>query len=221
MDNKTLEDRLDEIRLLMDYAVPEAHMPEALDLLTEHEADIIGLNLFSAFYGALPEGEDDAIKRIYELFRRQGTFLLLVNSLLGEYLYLVTSEHAAYVGRLAQGVEDPDLLEFLELADGPAFLDKYGEPDDFPVYSPAYLNRELCPFCLVGDGELHIFGCPVEVCPWCGGQLTRCNCRFSQLEQDVLAREREIDALQAKVEAAGRVPFNAREQRPAYPSDTD
>jgi len=75
----------------------------------------------------------------------------------------------------------------------------------------------LCPVCAVGVGEYHTLGCPVEVCPWCEGQLTYCNCRFEQLDLEQLDDEADIERLLEKLEATGRIAFDSA-QRPAYPT---
>lgn len=215
----TLADQKNAVRTLMDYAVPEGLRAEALALLDKHGADIIALNIFHSFYSFLPEGEDDAIKTLRLLFRRQGAFLLCANTGLSDYLYFATSENAMFLGPLAEGVADPEVLEFLQVDDQETFIKRYGNAAEFPEYSPAYLDKELCPICLVANGELHVFGCPVEVCPWCNGQLSRCDCRFSRLGRSRLESEKLIDDLLALATEKGRVPFDAAKHRPAYLAD--
>jgi hypothetical protein len=69
-------------------------------------------------------------------------------------------------------------------------------------------------------GDYHILGCPVEVCPWCEGQLSRCGCRFEQLGLEALEDEEELEELERLLEEKGRVPYAAW-QCPSYPSDKD
>jgi uncharacterized protein with PIN domain len=34
--------------------------------------------------------------------------------------------------------------------------------------------------CEVRSGQLHLFGCELERCPRCGGQIISCSCEFEQ-----------------------------------------
>jgi hypothetical protein len=38
-----------------------------------------------------------------------------------------------------------------------------------------------CFRCNCKEGEFHRPGCPAEICPFCGGQLTTCSCCYEQL----------------------------------------
>ena len=78
-------------------------------------------------------------------------------------------------------------------------------------------DSNLCPSCHVAVGEFHTLGCPVEICPWCSGQLTYCNCRFTILDTDALDKAAQIEKLQELLEAEGRVVFK-KEHCPGYPT---
>ena len=40
---------------------------------------------------------------------------------------------------------------------------------------------KICHDCGVKEGQLHVLGCDMERCPFCGGQLIGCNCRYTML----------------------------------------
>lgn len=213
----TLDQRLADIKLLMRYAVPPDDLAKAIALVEKHTADSVGLNIFHAFYSYLPEGLEDAITVLRLLDRRQGTFLVCASTGLADYLYLVTGEQAEFLGLFSEGIWEDEVLAFFNLENREAFLKKYGDLSTFPVYVPAHLHTDLCPFCHVADGEIHTLGCPVEVCPWCGGQLTSCGCRFTLLGRSDLKSESQLEELLTLLNKKGRLPFSAEEHRPAYP----
>lgn len=45
------------------------------------------------------------------------------------------------------------------------------------------INKEeiICHDCGAHEGEIHKFGCDVEKCPFCGGQLISCDCIYEML----------------------------------------
>ena len=45
-----------------------------------------------------------------------------------------------------------------------------------------YSKKDECHDCGVLEGEIHWFGCDMETCPWCGGQLLGCPCVGKQLK---------------------------------------
>ncbi|MFZ5776410.1 MAG: hypothetical protein ACOY3Z_13085 [Thermodesulfobacteriota bacterium] len=213
----SLAARLEEIGLLMRYAVPEEERRAAAALVAKYEADRVALNVFHNFYSFLPEGLEDSIRVLRLLSLRQGAFLICASSGQGDYLYLATSERAEFLGPLIEGILEDEVREFFGFAGREEFVRAHASLDSFPVHVPTHLRPDLCPFCLVGDGEQHVLGCPVEICPWCGGQLTSCPCRFAQLDKKTIGTEAELAALLHKLEQKGRIPFDPEQQRPSYP----
>jgi hypothetical protein len=218
---KTITERKDDIQFLMKYAVPEEQADTAEALLEKYDSDIIALNLLHSFYIHLPEGKDDSVTKLRLLTRRQGVFLLCVstsNSL--HYLYLVNQEAAHILGALAEGIIDRELLDFFGYADNKEVLALCKKPEMLQEYEPYAADSNLCPLCHAAVGEFHTLGCPVEICPWCSGQLTYCNCRFTRLDIDAMDKVLQIEKLQELLEEAGRIAFK-KEHRPGYPTMDD
>ena len=218
---KTLADRKKDIQFLMKYAVPEEQMATAAALLDRYDADIIALNLLHSFYIYLPEGTDDSVIKLRLLNCRQGVFLLCVATGNGmNYLYLANNEAAHIIGTLAEGIVDRELLDFFGYADNREVLNLAGKPESLREYEPYTADSNMCPSCLAAEGEFHTLGCPVEICPWCGGQLTYCNCRFSKLDIDSMDKASQIEKLLELLEEIGRVAFK-KEHAPGYPTMED
>jgi hypothetical protein len=203
-----------QIELLMEYAAPAEKRAELAAVVDRYAADIVALKVFHGFYSYLPEAQDDGIVEIRRLANRQGVFLLCVTSLLDDYLYLATREEAEFLGPWREGIWDPEILAFFGWPDRETFLKQHGNRLDFPEHLPINQAADLCPVCGTADTEPHTLGCPVEVCPWCGGQLIHCQCRFDKTGRAELSREAHLDELLERLEEKGRVPFNAAEQRP-------
>lgn len=220
MLDKTLKERKEEIQLLLDYAAPPEHLDRARALLDQYEADTVALHLLYAFYSHLPEGCDDAVGAIRLLARCQGTVLLGVSTLITDYLYVATPDGAALLGTLAEGIQDEEVRAFFGFDDEAAFAELQAGLEQCAVYESVAKDQEVCPVCFVASGEYHTLGCPVEICPWCKGQLTNCNCRFSQLGLDALEQESDLEELREKLDDSGRIPF-VSDHRPAYLADED
>ena len=217
MTTESLQKQINEIKILMKYAVLPDQLDDATTLLEKHNQDEIGLNIFHHFYSYLPEGEEDRIKLLRLLARKEGTFLICASTNLGDYLFLATSERAEFLGNLKEGIWEEEVLDFFDHNDRESFITKHADLSKFPVYVPALLHNDLCPVCHTADGELHNFGCPVEICPWCDGQLAACECRFKKLDTERFSKEKQLENLLEKINKKGRVPFNAEEHRPSYP----
>lgn len=46
------------------------------------------------------------------------------------------------------------------------------------------MERHICHDCGCREGEIHEFGCDIERCPFCGGQLISCDCVYEKLNLD-------------------------------------
>lgn len=213
----TLAERKDVVELLMEFAVPRTEIAAALCLLEKYQNDVVALNIFHSFYSHLPEGTDDRITGLKLVARKQGAFLIVAVTTLKEYLYMATREDAVFWGRVSDGLSDHELLDFFGFTDQEGLFAKVGDLASLDPYEPAHQDAELCPLCFVAVGECHVLGCPVEVCPWCDGQLTHCQCRFAKLGLEHLETAEDIEALLDRLSEVGRIAF-APEQRPAYPS---
>ncbi|KPJ97929.1 MAG: hypothetical protein AMJ60_09955 [Desulfobacterales bacterium SG8_35] len=215
---KTLAERKKDIQFLMKYAVPEDQVEAAYALLEKYDADIIALNLLHSFYIHLPEGTDDSVNGLRLLTRRQGVFLICVSTGRGfHYLYVVNNEAAHIIGTLAEGIIDRELLDFFGYADNKEVLALTKEPEKLQVYEPYAADSNLCPSCHAAVGEFHTLGCPVEICPWCRGQLTYCNCRFTRLDIESMDKVAQIEKLRELLEEVGRIVFK-KEHSPGYPT---
>ncbi|MEA2084630.1 MAG: hypothetical protein U9O82_10425 [Thermodesulfobacteriota bacterium] len=218
---QTLGERKKEIRLLMKYAVPEKNLEKAKSFVNMYENDAIALNLFHSFYSFLPDAHDDFIEELHLLIRKQGIFLICATTMYADYIYLVTNERAEFLGKLADGIWDKEVLKFFRIVDQDTFIDKYGDLSNTSIYTPAGANKKLCPVCSAASGEHHTYGCPLEICPWCDGQLKKCNCRFTLMNKDRLEKESHIDAFQKLLIEKGRIPFDAARDIPEYPVSAD
>lgn len=207
-----------EILVLMQYAVNPEVLEEAVKLLEQYASDRVALNIFHEFYSYLPEAENDMIRAIRQLDHQDGTFLTAVITNIDTYLYIANHEGAIFLGTSRDGIWDEEVLDFLSLTREQA-LSKYTKIDGFPFYVPAHINPALCKVCSVKEGEFHRFGCPVEICPWCQGQLANCNCRFVQAGTNQLTTESQLDEFLRTLEKKGRIPFSTADQNIGFPSN--
>jgi len=206
------------IRQAMEYAVDENDQGVAKDLLLQYREDRLALDLLLEFYSFLPEARTDYVRELRLVARSRGLFLLAALTSLSGYMYLVSSEGVEFHGALEQGYLDPELLSYFGYSDLDAFKKQCGTGENLPFYEPLRLDVDVCPACHVVTGELHELGCPLEICPWCGGQLVRCPCRFERLEVETMSSEEEILRFAALLEERGRVAYSP-DQRPDFADD--
>ncbi len=213
-----LEKMRKAITTAMEYAVPEEGREEAEDLLEIYREDRIGLTLLREFYNFLPGAQEEWIRELRVVNRLQGIFLMAARTVSHHYLYLVSSEGIEFQGNLEDGFLVQELIDFYGYENTAAFIESCTPFEALPVYEPLQVDGEICPACHAVAGEVHELGCPVEICPWCGGQLINCDCRFEQMGLDGLTNEAELDQFEALLEERGRIPFSP-EQRPSFADD--
>lgn len=207
----TLTEQKNAILLLMDFAVNGEDQAPARELIEKYAADTIALHLFHEFYSYLPEAENDAVRILRRLDKKGGNFLIAATTIRDTYLYLANSEGAEFLGNHQDGIWDEEILEYFGY-DREEALSKFLDLNAFPAYIPVNLDKGLCLVCAVDHGELHRLGCPLEVCPWCEGQLTKCNCRFSEVGVDQFTSDTQLDKFIEALDAKGRIPFDTTDQ---------
>ena len=134
---------------------------------------------------------------------------------LARHLYLVSSEGVEFQGTVDDGMYDKNTLDFFGYSSREQFQAESRESDKYPVYEPMDSDENVCPACHAATGELHELGCPVELCPWCGGQLVQCSCRYEKLEVESLSSEKELVRFEEILNEQGRISYSP-EQRPSF-----
>ncbi len=215
-----LHDEITEITQFIKYSVAEEDQEQALSFLGKHKKDSVMLTLLREFYSALPEGIEEPVTQDVPGLCRQGAYLLAVTTNDHQYLYFADVKRATYICRLGEAIDRPDILNFFDYQDSDELVkdcQELREPDEFD--SQEGQNASSCTVCFVEQGEYHTFGCPVEVCPWCDGQLTNCNCRFDKLGVDEIVDEELLNNFFKLLSGKGRVPIK-KGDCVAYPSDS-
>lgn len=205
---------------LMEYAVPESLLDTALDVLDVYRDDRLGLTLLHEFYSFLPDTQENYIKELRLIGRNRGIFLLAAMTGSNGFLYIVSSEGVEFQGSAKEGFWHQELLDFYGFSSGKDLADSVESLKSYPVYEPLGMDSDVCPACHAETGEMHELGCPVEVCPWCGGQLIYCNCRFEKMDRDSLESEADLEELEALLNEQGRIAYGP-EQRPVFPTSDE
>lgn len=220
MRDKEMMEMVKEIWLFIQYGVAEDMQARAVEVVDRYRQDAVVLRLLHEFYRCLPEAREEPVLRVVQVESNQGIPLLAMVTSSHAYLYLITEDEILFLGENGQEVED-DILAFFGYADHEELnraCSQLTELED--LSSESKLGKMICPICAVLEGEFHQLGCPVEVCPWCGGQISRCNCRFDQLGVEQINEEEDISRFQQLLVAKGRIRF-VRGQSPSYPSAVD
>jgi hypothetical protein len=210
-----LQEQRGRIRELMQYAVPDGQTAEAQDLLIIFRDDRLALTVLDEFYQCLPEAQNDWVKELRLIGRTAGVFLLAAVTPANAYLYLVSTEGIEFHGSMEEGYLDKDLLNFFGFPSAEHFSEQTRNTANFPLYEPVQTDIDTCPACHASTGEEHELGCPVEICPWCGGQLIHCECRFTQLDQEELTTDQDLIRFEEILQQKGRLVYTP-EQRPSF-----
>lgn len=215
LENKTGQ-LIEEIKLFIQYSVPENDLLSATELIDRYKKNAFVIRLFREYYSNLPEAREEAIVKIVRLIDHQGVHLFIVWTASFAYLYAVSVDHVLFLGEYQQEV-DTEVLSFFGLESQEEFLQvclSAKELEESTATGTA--AAAFCPVCGVPEGENHLLGCTVEICPWCEGQLSYCNCRFEQLNTDAIEDEQQLERLLDMLTAKGRIPYK-KSQDPAFP----
>jgi len=212
----TVQKIVNEIELFIRYAVPVDEMAAAVALVDRYRNNAFIMRLFREYYSCLPEAREEAVIRIARLIAEQSVHLFVVSTVNFSYLYAVSADHVLLLGEYRQEI-DPQVLSFFGFQSQEEFLAICPLREDLEEYAATKgKEKELCPVCAVPEGENHLLGCTVEICPWCAGQLSHCNCRFEQLDTDEIEDEAQLETFVDMLDAKGRIPYR-KNQAPAYP----
>lgn len=203
-----------EVKVFIEYGVSKNEQETALQVLDKYRNNQMLLAVLRDFYSRLPECREEAVLQIRRIISRMGFYLLEVTTESFAYIYFYNGEDPYYIGEKKDGIQDSEVLSFFGYGSNKELL---FELNNKQTNAGDTVNKSFCPACSVESGQFHQFGCPVEICPWCDGQFTYCNCRFEQLGLDEITEERELDRLEIILNEKGRIPFSSG-HAPSYPT---
>lgn len=206
-----------DMELLIRYAVREEEYAEALAVIDRYSHHSVAVNVFRNYYAELPEGREEMACDLRVVAEKQGDFIFALKTTDHYYLYFGSDEEVHYIGDYQQGINDEDILLYFGFEDVASFFKKTEGSFDQLEQLAQQTSAASCVVCGVATGEMHILGCPVEQCPWCEGQLNRCNCRFDQLGVEEMAGEELLERFEEILNLKGRIVFKP-EQSPSYPT---
>ena len=216
LENKTRQ-LIEEIKLFVQYSVPEKDLQSAVALIERYKHNAFIVRLFREYYSNLPETREEAVVRIARLIDQKGVHLFVVTTASFSYLYAVSAEHVLLLGEYRQDDVDTEVLAFFGLESQEEFLELCLPVVDLEEYAETGTSEKtICPVCGVPEGDNHLLGCTVEICPWCEGQLSYCNCRFEQLDTDTIEDEEQLETFLDMLTDKGRIPYR-KSQAPAFP----
>lgn len=211
---------LDEIELYVQYAVKDVDLKVARDVIAQYEDNERILRLLREYYTVLPEAREEPVVKVSCLMEQGGVGLFVLVCSEHAYLYVVSQEEVLLVTEY-QGEVPTELLSFFGFKSQKEFAKECPPIEKLESYANDKDGTDSgCPACGVADGEEHLLGCVVEICPWCAGTLSKCNCRFEQLKVDEIEDEEQLEEFVDLLTAKGRIPY-VKEQKLAYPGTSD
>ncbi len=206
---------LPDIAVLIKYAVSEADYEEAVRLANGYAEDPVASRVLYHYYGDLPEAREEMATGLAVVAEKQGVLLYGLKTTGHQYLYLGSADNSIFIGRYEDGIGDEEILAWFGYRSRKECREALPDLTD-EIMARYRKGATRCVACGVREAEEHVLGCPVEQCPWCGGQLSRCNCRFDQLGVDEIGDEELVEQFAELLAEKGRIPFRAG-QGPSYP----
>ncbi|MEJ2056876.1 MAG: hypothetical protein P8X39_03430 [Desulfofustis sp.] len=216
-----LEDEVQQLALplLIEYGVHPEEKEQALAVYQRFKHSPVAVTLLRCYYADLPEAREEMAVDLKRAALSEGSEIIVLRSTNHDYLYLFANDQALFLGEFKDGIEDERILHHFDFKNKEDFFKQLPQhADDLPSLPRRVTeSSSTCVACGVGSGEKHIFGCPVEPCPWCHAQLSGCNCRFDKLGLDAIEEEHQLDQFEELLERKGRIVFSV-EQNPSYPT---
>lgn len=211
---------MDEIELYVKYAVDETDLAMARSVVASYKENSRILRLLREYYTVLPEAREEPVHKLACLKEQGGVGLFVVVCTSYCYLYVVSVEEVLLLCEYKKEVP-VEVLSFFGYSSQDEYLKDCPPVEDLVAYpSDDDIAISVCPACGVADGEEHLLGCVVELCPWCAGALSKCNCRFEQLKVEEIESEEQLEKFDDLLSAKGRIPY-CKEQNLAYPGTSE
>ncbi|TKB08738.1 hypothetical protein [Desulforhopalus sp. IMCC35007] len=219
MKNRS-EALLEELDMYVQYGVPENDLKAARAVIHNYRDDERILRLLREYYVALPEAREEPVHSLNRLMEQSGVGLFVIVCTSYSYLYVISPEEVLLLGEYRKEVPE-EVLSFFGYGSQAAFLKDCPAIEKLkPFPSGKKGAKSGCPVCGVLEGEEHLLGCIVEICPWCEGTLNSCNCRFEQLKIDEIETEEQLETFSELLEAKGRIPYT-KEQNVSFPGTSE
>lgn len=219
MGNDTIT-LMEEVELFLKYAVEEVDLEMARAVVNSYKNNSRILRLLREYYTVLPEAREEPVHKLTCLVEQGGVGLFVVVCTSHSYLYVVSVEEVLLLCEYKKEVP-AEVLSFFGYSSQAEFLKDCPAVEELVSYPGSENNTvSVCPACGVAEGEEHLLGCIGEICPWCEGNLSKCNCRFEQLKVEEIEDEEQLETFSELLSAKGRIPYT-KEQKVAYPGTSE